>query len=179
MVCDADVSRGPCAAALLRQRLDADRWQVVSAGTDAVEGAQVSADMRQAACEQGVELDRHRAIRVCAQLVRSADLVIAMSHRERARLLELEPSMQRRVRLLGGFDPRRADHGSVEEAPAAGHEIPDPVGGGIDLHRDCCRRLELGVTQLARWLARREASRPSPTPRQPLSAPELRVVRLR
>jgi protein-tyrosine phosphatase len=177
VVCDANVSRGPCAAALLQRYLDADGWQVVSAGTDAIDGAPVSDTMRAAASERDIDLGGHRAVRVSADLLRSADLIIAMSHRESAKLLALEPAMQRRVRLLGGFDPHPRGCEMVRDGLAAGQEIPDPAGGGIELHRECCRRLELGVAQLARWLGRREASRSSPTPR--LSAPALGVSRLR
>jgi protein-tyrosine phosphatase len=182
VVCFGNVCRSPFAAGLLDQLLDRGQWQVLSAGTDAVDGKPVSTAMRVAAAEFGVDLSRHRSHEVTRELLRTSDLVITMSQRQAAKLLEIEPTIRRRIRLLGGFDPQPNTWGLPADPrkPAAGDdEIPDPSGEDFEFHRLCCRRLDRAVTQLSRWVLRREASRPLPAPRPPLSAPTLRAARLR
>jgi len=181
VVCSGNVCRSPFAAGLLDQLLDRGLWQVLSAGTDAVDGKRVSTAMRVAAAELGVDLSRHRSHRITRELLRTSDLIIAMSQTQAAELLEIEPTIKRRIRLLGGFDPQPNIWGLPADArnPAAADEIPDPSGEDFEFHRQCCRRLDRAVTQLSRWVLRREASRPLPAPRPPLSAPTLRAARLR
>lgn len=182
VVCFGNLCRSPFAAGLLDQLLDRDQWQVLSAGTDAVEGRPVSTAMRVAAAELGVDLSRHRSHRVTRELLRTSDLVITMSQRQAAKLLDIDPAIERRIRLLGGFDPQPNPWGlpaDPRKSAAADDEIPDPAGGDFEFHRQCCRRLDRAVTQLSRWVLRREASRPLPAPRPPLSAPTLGAARLR
>jgi len=182
VVCYGNVCRSPFAAGLLRQLLATNEWQVLSAGTNAVDGKPVSSSMRLAADERGVDMSRHRSRALTRDLLRSSDLVIAMSQRQVDKMLALEPTIKRRIRLLGGFDPQPNTWGLPADPrrPAATEqEIPDPSGEDFEFHRECCRRLERAVTQLSRWVLRREASRPLPAPRPPLSAPTLRAARLR
>jgi protein-tyrosine phosphatase len=182
MVCHANLCRGPFTAGLLRTRLEGAGWQVLSAGVDAVDDKPVAAPMRAAAAEFGVDLRGHCSRRVTRNMLRTSDLVIAMSHRQLESLLQLEPSIRRRVRLLGGFDPQPAARGVPVTPPpwaAADTEIPDPSGEDLEFHRECCRRLDGAVGHLSRWVLRREASRTLPAPRPPLSAPALRAARLR
>ncbi|MGD8331951.1 MAG: hypothetical protein PVJ49_21130 [Acidobacteriota bacterium] len=182
VVCFGNLCRSPFAAGLLEQLLDRGQWQVLSAGTDAVDGRPVTTAMRVAAAELGVDLSRHRSHKVTREMLRTSDLVITMSQRQAAKLLEIEPTITRRIRLLGGFDPQ-PDTWSLPTDPrrpaAADSDIPDPAGEDFEFHRQCCRRLDRAVTQLSRWVLRREASRPLPAPRPPLSAPTLRAARLR
>lgn len=182
VVCFGNVGRSPVAASLLQERLDPSRWEVVSAGTNALDGRPASRAMSTAAGERGIDLSAHRAQRVAAEDLASADLVIAMSQRQIDRLLELEPRARRRIRLLGAFNPQPnvwnlpAD---PRRSAATADEIPDPNGEDVAFHRECCDRLETSVDLLARWIIRRDASRPLPPHRPPLGAPALQSARLR
>lgn len=182
VVCYGNVCRSPFAAGALRRHLDSGEWQVLSAGTNAAEGKPATDLMRVAAARYGVDLSEERSQKVTSSLLRTADLVITMSQRQTEKLLELEPSVRRRIRLLGGFSPQPNVWGlpaDPRKAAAAADEIADPSGEGLEFHQECCRRLDTAVGQLSRWMLRREASRPLPKPRAPLSAPSLRAVRLR
>ena len=92
-------------AVALQQSLGDDEWQVVSAGTEAEEGRAAPESVCAVAAEHGVDLYAHRSRKITDDLVRSADLVIAMSHEQVESVLEIEPAARRRVRLLGGFHP--------------------------------------------------------------------------
>jgi protein-tyrosine phosphatase len=180
VVCYGNVCRSPFAARALQRHLDSSEWQVLSAGTNAAEGKPASELMCAAAAEHGVDLSAHRASKVTHHLLRTSDLVITMSQRQAEKLLELEPTVQRRIRLLGGFSPQHNVWGlpaDPRRPAAAADEIPDPSGEDFVFHQECCRHLNAAVGQLSRWVLRREASRPLPKPRPPLSAPSLRAAR--
>ena len=182
VVCYGNVCRSPVAAQLLQDRLDEARWEVVSAGTNASDGKAASRLMRVAAGERGMDLSSHRARRVTADDIVDAELVIAMSRRQADSLLKLEPRAGRRIRLLGAFNPEPNTWGlpaDPRRAAASDEEIPDPHGEDLAFHRECCDRLASSVDQLARFIARRGASRPMPPQRPPLSAPSLQAARLR
>ena len=176
VVCFGNICRSPVAARLLQERLDQTKWVVVSAGTNASTGKSASRVMCAAAAECGIDLSGHRARRVTADDIRDSELVIAMSRRQTDRLLELEPGSKRRIRLLGAFNAE-ANTWRISADPrksaASEEEIPDPHGEDLAFHRHCCERLDTSVDQLARWIVRREASRPMPLQRSSLSAPSL------
>ena len=181
VVCFANVCRSPVAARLLQERLDENKWEVVSAGTNASNGKSASRMMTVAAAECGIDLSTHRSRRVTADDLRDAELVIAMSQCQTDQLLKLEPGSKRRIRLLGAFNPQANSWGlpaDPRKSAASEQEIPDPHGEDLGLHRQCCERLATSVDLLARWIVRREASRPMPPQRTPLSAPSLQVARL-
>ncbi len=182
VVCFGNVCRSPVAARLLQARLDETKWEVVSGGTNASDGEPASRVMRTAAAEYGIDLSAHRAKRVTADDIRDAELVITMSQSQTDRLLNLEPGSNRRIRLLGAFNPQANTWGlpaDPRRSVASEEEIPDPHGEDLAFHRECCERLDTSVGQLARWIVRREASRRMPPQRPPLSAPALQAARLR
>lgn len=121
------------AEALLRRALAArghDHVTVGSAGTGAWEGAPASEGAYLVSLENGVDLSAHRARLLTAELVREADLVLAMSAQHRAR-----------VGALGGAD--RA-YTLAEYAGRRGRQgdISDPFGGDIEGYRRTFRELE-------------------------------------
>ena len=182
VVCFGNMCRSPVAARLLQERLDETKWEVVSAGTNASNGKPASRMMRIAAAESGIDLSAHRTRRVTANDIRDSELVITMAEAQTNRLLKLEPGSKRRIRLLGAFNPQANTWGlpaDPRKSVASEEEIPDPHGWDLEFHRECCERLDTSVEQLACWIVRREASRPMPPQRPPLSAPSLQAARLR
>jgi protein-tyrosine phosphatase len=161
VVCTANVSRSPLAAALLRHHLrerfgeTAATIRVTSAGTDARDGdptdravAEVLRRLRRPVPADGA------ARRLDAQHVASADLVLTMTRAQRASVIGVVPPAQRRVftvlelariaRLLGGerrlppsAAPASALRALVGEAPAwRGPTAPaDPASDDVaDVH---------------------------------------------
>ncbi|MFZ5625670.1 MAG: low molecular weight protein arginine phosphatase [Gemmatimonadota bacterium] len=130
-VCTGNTCRSPLAEALLRQRL-AERGiagiDVASAGTGAWDGAPASEGSYLVALEHGLDLSGHRARMLTRDLVRQADLILAMSwsHRDR-------------VAVLGGAD---RVHLLTEYAGRPGAEVMDPFGRSIDDYRTTFDQLD-------------------------------------
>ena len=131
LVCTGNTCRSPLAAALLSRALaGSGRTDVTvsSAGTGAWEGAPASEGAYLVALENGLDLSSHRARLLTADLVRRADLILAMSGQHRAR-----------VAALGGSD---RVHTLPEYAGAASGDISDPFGGDIEGYRRTYEELE-------------------------------------
>lgn len=180
MVCFGNVCRSPVAAALLQTRLG-DDWEVISVGTNAVDGKPATDMMWTAAIEYGIDLSTHRARKLNEEDIADAELIVAMSKRQALKVRQIDPSLTRRIQLLGGFSPQPNAWGlpADPDKPAASHdEIPDPMGADLDAHRECCRRLAASVDQLNRWIQRREASnvRAFRAPSVPQGVPSLQAA---
>lgn len=132
VVCSGNTCRSPLAAAALTQALgpDADKVEVISAGTAAWEGQPASPGAIHVARESGIDLSSHRSHRATPELVRSADLVLVM-----------EPQHRRSVQSLGA-DPERTHVLSEWPAPGEpGLPVSDPYGGSQEAYEECWRRV--------------------------------------
>ena len=120
------------AAGWLAQALgtDAERVEVMSAGTGALEGRPATPQSIETAGCDGVDLTEHRSRRVTPELVRSVDLVLVM---ERSHLA---------VVTAMGAKPERTH--LLSEWPSPGEPqlaIDDPYGGSMEAYEECWRRI--------------------------------------
>lgn len=132
LVCSGNTCRSPLAEALLRRMLDeAGRGDIAvsSAGTGAYDGAPASEGAYLVGLERGLDLSGHRARLLDPDLLRSADLVLAMSGGHLARVARLGGAAGPAV-LLG------------EYAGAGPVEIRDPFGGEVEGYRRTLDQLE-------------------------------------
>jgi len=142
MVCVGNVCRSPMAAALLQRRFDeAGVGGVVdSAGIAAMVGAPAQAHAVTLMNELGLDVSGHRARQIDAQITAAADLVLTMERTQMDWIETRWPQMRGRVHLLGKWDSL---------------EVPDPMGGSVELFRDCVRLIEVGVGSWATRVAAR------------------------
>jgi protein-tyrosine phosphatase len=138
-VCTGNTCRSPLAAAALRHELrdDAERVEVSSAGTAALEGRPPTAEAIGVAARDGIDIGQHRSRRLNEAVVRGADLVLVM---ERGHLGA--------VRRLG-VDPERTH--VLDEWPAPGDPglpVSDPFGASIEAYEECWRRIRRHVRRL-------------------------------
>lgn len=132
MVCTGNTCRSPLAAALLARLLEEggpNGVTVSSAGVGAQDGAPASEGAYLVALEAGLDLSAHRATQLRPDLVREADLILAMSLSHVQRVAELGGS--EKVMLLGEY----------ATGGAGGEQIPDPFGGDVHAYRETLHNL--------------------------------------
>ena len=121
------------AEALLREALAARRREQVtvsSAGTGAWDGAPVSEGAYLVGLENGLDLSGHSARLLTRDIVRGADLILAMSGHHLARVVEL--GGEDKVHLLADYAGR--DDGRTE--------ISDPFGSDLASYRTTFAELQ-------------------------------------
>jgi len=131
------------AAGALRAALgtEAARVEVGSAGTAAWEGQPATADSVAVARADGVDISAHRSRRLTPELLRGADLVIAM---ERSHV----PAIQSL-----GADLRHTH--VLSEWPEPGDRdltISDPFGASREAYEECWRRIQAHMSRLTPYV---------------------------
>lgn len=141
MICHGNILRSAFAEALLKRAVLEGRvpgLRVCSAGLHAIPGR--SADPRgvTVAREYGVDLSVHSASALDAETVGKADLLLVMDYQNAADAVWRFPDAERKVMLLGQFDP------AWESDPV----IPDPYGGDLEEVRLSYARVAAAVERL-------------------------------
>ncbi len=132
-VCRANVCRSPMAEAILDARAQDGRLtlRAASAGVAALAGEEMAPNSRAALEEVGIYSGGHRARQVGKAMLGEADLVLAMSPRQVAVLLQRFGAPPDRVYAL----PEYALGAPPEEG------IPDPYGHTMTAFRASVRQL--------------------------------------
>ncbi len=99
---------------------------VRSAGTQGLHGNQAQPFAIQAVAEYGVDISGHRARLIDAQMVRSADLVLAMENHHLYSMNRLLIFRCKYAYLLGSYAPKRPNL-----------EIEDPYGLPLNAYATC------------------------------------------
>lgn len=142
-VCTGNICRSPMAEALLRHHLPLGTpWHVASAGTSAFDGDEASDGTVEALAEAGVNLPAHRSQRLTAELVRKAQVIVALTRAHRDDILERFPEAAQRVFLLKSFDSRAGDD----------KDVPDPIGCDLSVYRRCRDTIVAAIPGLVEFL---------------------------
>jgi protein-tyrosine-phosphatase len=152
LLCTGNTCRSPLAAAVFRAELgaDAERVEVLSAGTAAWDGQPASAGAIEAAARAGLDLSAHRSQRPSAGLLSGADLVLVM-----------EPEHTRAAVALGA-DPRRTH--VLSEWPEPGEQavvVSDPFGGSLEVYEECLGRIRRHARRIVPRIREALRSRPA------------------
>jgi protein-tyrosine-phosphatase len=143
-VCTGNICRSPMAEAMLRHQLPpGSPWRVASAGTSAFTGDTASHAAIAALDDQGMDLRPHRSQTLHAQLVRDAQVIVALTRSHRDEILERFPEAAQKVFLLAGFDSRAGSD----------KDISDPIGGSANTYRTCRDRIAAAMPGLVEFLA--------------------------
>jgi len=150
-VCTGNTCRSPMAEYILRARLGPDAtWQVASAGVAAAHGFPASATAVQVCNELNVDARPHRSRPVTRDLLVASRWIVVMTAAHRDQLLQLYPEAAPRIRLLKsfGFSDGFGD-------------IPDPIGGSVEVYRTVRNQIESALSDLILFLMEQDDRRQS------------------
>jgi len=135
-VCTGNTCRSPLAEAIAR-KISIERGlhdvEALSAGTSAHDGSPASDGALLVAMERGMDLSQHRAQTLSRDLVRDADLVLAMGPHHLERIEALGGGG--RAYLLSDY----ASHG------ASARPISDPIGAELEVYRATADELDAEI----------------------------------
>jgi protein-tyrosine-phosphatase len=138
-VCTGNSCRSPMAEYLFRARAGRDcAWRSISAGTHAPRGMPASPEAILVMSELGIDLAPHRSQPVTQELLREADLVVALASHHAEFLRARFPEAAGRVRMLKlAGDPARG-----------GQDVADPIGQSVFVYRSVRNEIDSALSDL-------------------------------
>lgn len=111
ILCIGNICRSPMAVALLHQRVNAKRIQVLSAGLNARVGEDMEPNAKAVLTQADVPVGRHNARQVDLDLLHWAELILLMDQRQMQRVVDMAPEVRGKSFLIGKWqkDPEIAD----------------------------------------------------------------------
>ncbi|HEX8099025.1 MAG TPA: hypothetical protein VF660_02350 [Actinomycetota bacterium] len=161
LLCTGNICRSPIAEGLLKRQLEdggVTGVTVHSAGVSGLDGYPADPEAVRTSAEQGVDISSHRARRVTAKMIESADLILTMTADQRKKATRLARAASDRTFTLkeivflldrrpgarnGDFDERlrqavKDAHNVRESEPGLellDEDVSDPLGLGPDAFR--------------------------------------------
>ena len=140
-VCTGNSCRSVMAEYLLKAKLiGRDDVEVFSAGTSVYFKSLASHETITVLREQGINAAGHMSRPLGRIMLRKADLIFAMTRSHRMQILDLVPSVEKRVYLLKEF------------AQSRGHEVdldvPDPIGQGHAEYQECLLTIKEAIEKI-------------------------------
>ncbi len=148
-VCTGNTCRSPLAEGIMKQHLakalgvkidelEERGVMVASAGLAAPQGHPASESTAALLQERGIDLSQHSAQQLSDHLVRQADRIIPMTRQHLKTILDFWPEVGPRTRLLS----------------PEGRDLSDPIGGPIEVYRECAEQIEAGIAHHAKEILR-------------------------
>jgi glycine hydroxymethyltransferase len=143
-ICTGNVCRSPMAEALFRDAVRGrGEFRVVSAGIGAVDGQPPTPHSVRAMRELGVDISGQRSRMLTAELVRSADIILGMTHGHVDTVALLYPAVAEKTFLLREFD---------ETLEPYEKDISDPIGSPYEIYAECRDQIEQGIASLLKFM---------------------------
>jgi protein-tyrosine phosphatase len=138
VVCLGNVCRSPVAEFLFRRELGERDIRVSSAGLGALVGRPMEQNAAELLHQDGIDTSGHRARQLEPSMLREADLVLAMEHRQLKSVVRLAPEASGKVFLFGKWH--------------AGSDVPDPFRRSRSVFEQVHASIERGVGSWLRYL---------------------------
>ena len=158
-ICTGNVCRSPMAEALFRRAVQGrGEFRSVSAGIGAMDGQPPTGHSVRAMRELGVDISAQRSRMLTAELVRSADLILGMTHSHADTVALLYPPAAEKTFLLREFD---------ETLDPYEKDISDPIGCPYEIYVECRDQIEQGIAALLKFMEQNNflTSTPAPQPK--------------
>lgn len=163
-VCTANICRSPFAERALMKLLDANRFEVSSAGVLGFDNEPMDPAMAKQAARFGIEVAGFRSKPVSSELIESADLVLTATREHRSALAEVSPTIIRRTFTLFEFADlveKMADVRLPDLVPNAAmkrhlsklrdreYDVADPVGGDYEMYAVAAEQIHKAAKTIA------------------------------
>jgi len=143
-LCTGNVCRSPMAEGLFRHAVKGrGEFRIVSAGIGAVDGEPPTHHSVTAMREIGIDICGQRSRALTAELVRSADLILGMTHSHTDTVALLYPTAAEKTFLLREFD---------ETLEPYEKDISDPIGSPYHIYAECRDQIEQGIVTLLKFM---------------------------
>ncbi|BCZ79598.1 protein tyrosine phosphatase [Paraburkholderia steynii] len=137
VVCVGNICRSPMAQYLISREVCG--VTVVSAGLHAVIGSAPDPMATRVAGEAGLDIASHRAQQLNVELVRSADLILAMEAAHKHKIMRQHPGASGKVFRIGEIGR---------------FDVPDPYGKSLEHFHDAYELIRIGI---GAWVPRIKA----------------------
>ncbi|MGC8828491.1 MAG: ribose 5-phosphate isomerase B [Verrucomicrobiia bacterium] len=140
-VCTGNVCRSPMAEALFNQ-LSQGRinYKALSAGICAVKGDRASLNAVEAMRQIGIDISEFRSQPLTQDLVKNADYIFCMTRAHLETVISLYPGAAEKSFLVMEFTENEDQ------------DIPDPIGGSLDVYEECRNQLLKGITSIVNFI---------------------------
>ncbi len=148
-VCTGNSCRSVMAEGLLKQLLKErgrNDVQVLSAGTNALNGIPPTLETIQVMKARGVDVSRHTGQQLTPELVQHADAIFCMEQFHRDLVEGMDEASRGKLFLLKEFNAPR---------PPQDPDIPDPIGRPVEVYESCVETIREAVQRVVQWLEKR------------------------
>ncbi|UCB51587.1 MAG: low molecular weight protein arginine phosphatase [Candidatus Zixiibacteriota bacterium] len=148
-VCTGNTCRSPMAEGVLKKMLE-DRGvgniEVSSAGTHGLPNAPASLFAMEVAGDRNVDLSGHRSRRLTSEMIKGADLILAMSPEHLDYIKRIEGTAGRKTFLLKAFP--QPDSASNKGPDGGVLSIEDPIGGSPEDYERSFSEIEKEIKRI-------------------------------
>ena len=151
-VCTGNSCRSVMAEGLLRDYLERQERtdvQVLSAGTNTMDGIGPTLETVEVMWEQGIDVSHHVGQQITPELVEKADAIFCMEAYHCETLLDGNPEAAPKVHLLKTF---------LNKVKVNDPDIPDPIGCSKKVYEMVMQTIKEGVGRVAAWLEKEKES---------------------
>ena len=122
------------------------RVRILSCGTSAFGGSPPTENAKIAARERGADISLNRSRSLSRDLITEADLILVFERRHLERIKDLVPESADKTFLLKEFKKRK---------PVSDGNIRDPIGGSLQVYRNCISEIEKSLKPVIKYLERK------------------------
>lgn len=148
-VCTGNSCRSPMAEGILEKMLKEgklENFEVSSAGISSIDGAPPSLFAMEVAKKRNVDLTQHRSRQLNKQILRRADLILAMSNEHLEHIRKMDKKALEKTYLLKTF-PQNHSASNEDKSPSVLY-IKDPIGGSMDDYEQCFLDIEKEIRRV-------------------------------
>jgi protein-tyrosine-phosphatase len=159
-LCTGNSCRSPMAEGILKKMLrenEVENFEVGSAGISTLNGVPASLFAMEVSRARNVDLSQHRSRQLNRQILKKADLILAMSDEHLEYVGRIDKNALRKAHLLKAFSaskhpiPENGSSSNEDESPGVLY-VKDPIGGSIDDYNQCFMELEQEIGRVFREL---------------------------